>query len=591
MCQRRAPGGDGGDFGGNGAEAPQWYLVYTLVLHRRTTGYYLDPVSAFPSGSCGSVCPPDPPDAHCLVFRPRGRATRRTGTGAPPFARQGAEHRGKMHLCLFLTMLCTLLERVVGESEVCSTEALSSSEVREMRDSVLAAMEHTWSAYEAFAWGSDELRPLSRRGKNWTQSHSLGITLIDSLDTLHIMGMRRAFERAKRWLRDQLSFESDSFVNLFETSIRVLGGLLAGYHLDGDPIFLEKAKDLGDRLLPSFASKSGVPYSDVNLKTGHAEEAMHHGSLSEVTSIQLEFKVLSNFTGDAKYAVAAESAMAAVRSAMRKLALPVQYIPPMHISARTGRFTGSTVTLGARGDSYYEYLLKQWVLSGRHDEGYLDWYRNAIDQVRAKLMRTSPGGLSYIGELNNNNVNNKMDHLVCFLPGTLALGVMTGAGGADDRDMAAGLTESCFRMYNSTASGLGPEIAYFRDSADGKVAAKLKTASDDIYIKAQDAHYLLRPELLESLFYMHRLTRDDRYRRYAWEVFQAIERHCRVESGGFASVNGVNNAVPTKRDDLPSYFTAETLKYLYLIFSDDEQIDVVHGAVLNTEAHVLPILH
>ena len=132
------------------------------------------------------------------------------------------------------------------------------------QEAVVAAFTHAWDGYKRYAWGHDHLKPISKSGQNW---FGLGLTIVDSLDTMYMMGLDEEFDRARDWVEHSLSFsDKDKDVNLFETTIRVLGGLLSTFHLSGDKIFLEKAKGLGDRLMGAFSSPSGIPYSDVNLQ-------------------------------------------------------------------------------------------------------------------------------------------------------------------------------------------------------------------------------------------------------------------------------------------------------------------------------------
>ena len=133
----------------------------------------------------------------------------------------------------------------------------------ERQRAVVESFKHAWKGYKNYAWGHDHLRPISKRAQNW---FGLGLTIVDSLDTMYIMNLRDEFDEAKEWVAERLHFSINKDVNLFETTIRVLGGLLSAFHLSGEKIFLEKGKDLGNRLMGAFQSPSGIPYSDVNLK-------------------------------------------------------------------------------------------------------------------------------------------------------------------------------------------------------------------------------------------------------------------------------------------------------------------------------------
>ncbi|XP_019863037.1 PREDICTED: endoplasmic reticulum mannosyl-oligosaccharide 1,2-alpha-mannosidase-like [Amphimedon queenslandica] len=126
-----------------------------------------------------------------------------------------------------------------------------------------------------------------------------------------LMGLNEEFKEARDWVENEMVVAQNKDVNLFETTIRVLGGLLSAYHLTKDHMFLEKATDLGDRLLHAFATSSHIPYSDVNLYTlkAHAPKWGPDSSVSEVTSIQLEFRDLSQLTGNKVYQETADRSL------------------------------------------------------------------------------------------------------------------------------------------------------------------------------------------------------------------------------------------------------------------------------------------
>nr|CAD7437405.1 unnamed protein product [Timema bartmani] len=412
----------------------------------------------------------------------------------------------------------------------------------ERQQAVVNAFKHAWKGYKKYAWGHDHLKPISGSYNNW---FSLGLTIVDALDTVYIMGLNEEFTDAREWVDKSLHFEVNKDVNLFEVTIRVLGSLLSIYHLTSDKMFLDKAVDLGDRLLPCFDSDSGVPYSDVNLATrkAHAPKWSPDSSTSEVTTIQLEFRDLSRCTGDPKY-----------EDSVSKVSLHVHALDktdglvPIFINANTGNFRSySTITMGARGDSYYEYLLKQWIQTGRT----IDYQKNIT----------------------------KQDHLACYLSGTLALGVHNGMPESHMR-LAEELATTCYQTYAQQPTFLSPEITYFNIQ---------EGATTDFYVKTNDAHNLLRPELVESLWYMYQLTGNHTYQDWGWQIFQAFEKYAKVING-YTSLGNVRNPQNTRpRDMMESFFLSETLKYLYLLFSDDQQLLSLDTYVINTEAHPLPI--
>ncbi|XP_077088848.1 endoplasmic reticulum mannosyl-oligosaccharide 1,2-alpha-mannosidase isoform X1 [Siphateles boraxobius] len=444
-------------------------------------------------------------------------------------------------------------------------------------EAVREAFRHAWKGYKAFAWGHDELKPISKTHGEW---FGLGLTLIDALDTMWILGLKDEFAEARKWVETELSFSKNVDVNLFESTIRILGGLLSTYHLSGDTLFLEKAKDIGSRLMPAFKTPSKIPYSDVNIGKGtaHPPRWTTDSTVAEVTSIQLEFRELSRLTQDPQY----QNAVEEVTRQVHRLEGKRDGLVPMFINTNSGKFTRrGAFTLGARADSYYEYLLKQWLQGGKKETELLEDYLQAVEGVKKNLLRqSSPSKLTFVGELSNGRLNPKMDHLVCFLPGTLALGAHNGLP-ADHMDLALQLMETCHQMYAQMETGLSPEIAHFNLQYQ---------SGRDIDVKPADRHNLLRPETVESLFYMYRFTNDSKYRDWGWDILQNFNKHTRVPSGGYTSIGNVRDPLnPAPRDKMESFFLGETLKYLFLLFSDDTELLSLDKYVFNTEAHPLPI--
>eukprot|EP00096_Caligus_rogercresseyi_P002186 TRINITY_DN1417_c0_g1_i7.p1 TRINITY_DN1417_c0_g1~~TRINITY_DN1417_c0_g1_i7.p1 ORF type:complete len:421 (+),score=118.63 TRINITY_DN1417_c0_g1_i7:214-1476(+) len=413
---------------------------------------------------------------------------------------------------------------------------------------------------------------------NW---FGLGLTIIDGLDTMVLMNLQDEFNESVAWIKNNLDFNISKDVNLFETTIRILGGLLSAYHLTDKThsVLLDKAKDLGDRLLGGFQTPSGIPYSDINLRTakGHVPRWSPDSSTSEVTTLQLEFRDLSRCTGSPTYEEKAFHVSQRVHEAKKWHGLV-----PIFINVQTGEFQkSSTITLGARGDSYYEYLLKQWIQTGKTHDFLKADYMEAIDGVRTWLAkRTSVSNYLFIGEIQwgGSNFKPKMDELVCFLPGTLALGVHHGMP-AVHMEMAKSLMETCYQTFATNPTHLAPEITFFNYKSGSK---------KDFYVKSLDAHYLLRPETVESLWYMYYMTKDPIYQDWGWEIFQGIEKYTKYPHG-YSNIGNVRSSLNTQpRDLMETYFLAETLKYFYLLFSDSNELDL-RSWVFNTEGHPLPV--
>ncbi|XP_028270044.1 mannosidase, alpha, class 1B, member 1b isoform X2 [Parambassis ranga] len=463
------------------------------------------------------------------------------------------------------------------EDSPANQEVKSEKESANRLEAVQQAFRHAWKGYKDFAWGHDELRPISKSYSEW---FGLGLTLIDALDTMWILGLKEEFEEARAWVASELTFNKNVDVNLFESTIRILGGLLSTYHLTEDPLFLDKAKDIGSRLMPAFNTPSKIPYSDVNIKKGiaHPPRWTSDSTVAEVTSIQLEFRELSRLTQEPQY----QAAVAEVMKQVHKLDGKLDGLVPMFINTNNGQFTHQGIyTLGARADSYYEYLLKQWIQGGKKEDQLLEDYLQAIEGVKKNLLqKSSPNGLTFVGEVSHGQFSPKMDHLVCFLPGTLALGAHNGLP-ADHMDLAKQLMETCYQMYVQMETGLSPEIVHF-NMHEG--------STRDIDVKLADRHNLLRPETVESLFYLYRFTEDHKYQDWGWEIFQNFNKYTKVSTGGYTSINNVRDPdYPSPRDKMESFFLGETLKYLYLLFSDNPNIISLDQYVFNTEAHPLPI--
>eukprot|EP01033_Poteriospumella_lacustris_P000486 gene487-326_t len=446
------------------------------------------------------------------------------------------------------------------------------------RERIKEGMRHAWRGYKQYAWGNDELKPLSNRGQdNWG---GMGVTLVDSLDTLWLMGLKAEFQEARDWVANRLTFDRAGQVSVFETTIRELGGLLAAYDFSQDRVFLDKARQLGDRLIRAFSAspQTGIPSAMLNMRTGAPANGWAGATaiLSELGSLQLEFRYLGYSLGETSYET---TSMKPLQVMVRKK--PRDGLYPIKIHMNSGDFADSTVTFGALGDSFYEYLLKLWLQGGRKEM----WLREAYDRamngaIERLLQASSPSGLAFFADWNGHSTMRKMDHLVCFVPGMLALGAYTDPLGLDSgraqRDLAVAkaMMYTCREMYHRMQSGISAEYVEF-------------PAGRDLVPGPGVDFYILRPETAESMFILHQLTGDPIYRDWAWEIFEAIEAHCKTSSG-YASIRNVNSHHTGQDDRMESFFLAETMKYLYLAQDPDKPVDLMH-MVFNTEAHPMRV--
>ncbi|XP_010544166.1 PREDICTED: mannosyl-oligosaccharide 1,2-alpha-mannosidase MNS1 [Tarenaya hassleriana] len=439
------------------------------------------------------------------------------------------------------------------------------------RQKVKEAMIHAWSSYEKYAWGKDELQPQTKDGVD--SFGGLGATLIDALDTLYIMGLDEQFQKAKEWVATSLDFDKDYDASMFETTIRVVGGLLSAYDLSGDKIFLDKAKDITDRLLPAWDTPSGIPYNIINLRHGNTHNPTWAGGdsiLADSGTEQLELIALSQRTGDLKYQQKVEKVISELNKNF-----PADGLLPIYINPNTATPSYSTTTFGAMGDSFYEYLLKVWIQGNKTSEvkHYREMWEKSMQGLLSLIKRSTPSSFTYICEKNGNSLTDKMDELACFAPGMLALG---SSGYPSDEaqkflSLAEELAWTCYNFYQSTPTKLAGENYFFNSGQDMSVGTSWN---------------ILRPETVESLFYLWRFTGNKTYQEWGWNIFEAFEKNSRIETG-YVGLKDVTTGA--KDNKMQSFFLAETLKYMYLLFSPSNVIPLDEW-VFNTEAHPLKIV-
>ena len=454
--------------------------------------------------------------------------------------------------------------------------------------------------------GFDEFHPQSKGSRQMVPG-GMGWIIVDALDTMMLMNLTTELEHARQWVHHNLTYDVDHDVNTFETTIRMLGGLLSAHYLStqfngqyapvsdslSDDLYVEKATDLADRLLGAYESKSGVPFASVNLHKSSGIPSHDDGgasSTAEATSLQLEMKYLSKLTGETHYWTKAEHIMQVVDNNGSPDGLL-----PIFIYADQGTFRGNNIRLGSRGDSYYEYLPKQYLQTNMQEPIYQAMWNESLAGMKKHLITySSPSNFTVLAERPSGldrDISPKMDHLVCFMPGTIALATTNGLsvaqakkqanwGPQQDEDirLSEELMKTCWGMYKTTPTGLAPEIAHFNihdpplmyndftpstlpqspkvfDPPNSPEAHGEYVGKDDFVIKPADTHNLQRPETVESLFYMWRITGDEKYRQWGWEMFQSFVKWTAIEDGtGFSSIGNVNEIPPPTRDNMESFW-------------------------------------
>jgi mannosyl-oligosaccharide alpha-1,2-mannosidase len=369
--------------------------------------------------------------------------------------------------------------------------------------------------------------------------------------------------------------------------------------------------------MPAFehpeARRRGLPFPFVNLRTGRVGRGWTGGSalLAEWGTVQVELRHLSTLTGDPRYREACERPFAGVlgRAALTLdrvddgTGMAVEHAAasqfpkepndglwPIWWDRKSGQPSRADVSFGAMGDSFFEYLLKSWLQTGKTQQKWREMYDRAMDgMVDALLVRAAgPSSLPEAERLwvvaekkgRNGRIERTMEHLVCFLPALLALGAVESDGADPDRDLrdmrtAKALAYTCWQMYEAQPSGLGAERTRYGGNAGGRDGAPQAPDGSEFYI--------LRPEAAEALYLVHAATRHPMLREWAWKIFRAIESRLKTQHG-YGSWPDVRREEGTIEDRMESFFLAETLKYLWLIQADASALRL-DRVVLNTEAH------
>ncbi len=472
-------------------------------------------------------------------------------------------------------------------------------------------------------------------------------TLVDALDTLWIMGLREEFEGAVN-ASITIDFKHNANhcqVSLFESTIRYLGGFLAAYDLSQDSRLLPKLVEVGDMLYSAFNTTNGVPCTFCHLGdnlAGEAFAASSGASMADLGSLYLEFGRLSQITGDPKYYKAVTYLARIFASTQADSTIPGLW--PEQVD---GRLIGNqstfarmsyTYSLGAMSDSSYEYLLKGHMLFGHATDVYGKMWIAAAQAIREFLLfrafvpRVNGRDMLFSGvairypETKDVNLEPRTQHLACFAGGMFAIASKV-FNEPDDFEIGRQLTEGCVWSYQQSPTGIMPETFSLLpcpdldgaqcewNQTDWDLQATDTSPNGPFYFekpdrarypsgfyRVSDPRYILRPEAIESVFMLWRMTGDEYYRDVGWEMWQSIIRHTRTPYGHSALVSvmettqrevieqGVLVTRPraSQSDDMESFWFAETLKYFYLLFSDVELISL-DDFVLNTEAHPLKL--
>ena len=399
---------------------------------------------------------------------------------------------------------------------------------------------HAWDGYVRYAYGADQVMPVSRQPNDFfVPGHSIGLSIIEALDTLYVMHLDEQLHDGLRWIHANLDFDIDGDFHVFEAIIRVVGGLEAGYLATGDRVLLEKCKDLTDRLLPAFTkSPTGMPYQYVNLHTG--EVSGPEPPLAEVGTNILEFGVLSQLTGDPTYfrlAKAAQAAVMARRSSLDLLATT--------LNVETGAWVDSEDQApNPPVDSFYEYLWGGWAMFSDRDN--LRWFNLLNAALSRSLRETYQGHLWYrqVDFRTGATVSRQQSELAAFWAEVLARSGQLPAG------------DQYYRSWTSVLDRF-PVLPEEIDYSTGAVVS---------------ASNQFRPEYPNASFDLYLQTGDPFYAQTALQWFNGMRENARVPAG-YTIINDVTTRPMTLGDLMPAYGFAEDFKYVYLIFSRTQRFD------------------
>jgi mannosidase alpha-like ER degradation enhancer 2 len=448
-------------------------------------------------------------------------------------------------LRLSLTVLLFMFAARFAQAQSQSAPPMTDAEKAAMADRVRAETLHAWEGYRKYAWGHDEFHPLSKKPFDWYGS-TLLMTPVDALDTLTIMGLKPQADEARQLIDTKLNLDQDIYVKDFEITIRLLGALLSNYELTGDKRLLELADELGRRMLPMFNSPTGMPYEYVNLHTGAVRGTKSNPA--EIGSLLIEYGMLARETGKQEYYAKAKRALVE----LYKRRSPIGLVGS-EIDVETGAWTDPTAGIMGGIDSYYEYLLKASILFG--DQDCARMWRDSETAIEKYLADRRPDGLWYGQADMNTGVRTHTFYgaLDAFFPAVLVLD--------KDTRTAEQLQDSSYRMW--TLAGVEPEQLDY---------SKMQITA---------GNYELRPEIMESNYYLYHATHDAKYLAQGKTYFDALVKCCRTGEG-YAALADVRTM--KQKDSMESFFFAETLKYLYLLYAPESTLDF-NAVIFNTEAH------
>lgn len=489
----------------------------------------------------------------------------------------------------FGALLVALLS-VCANAATIQKPGLTQSQTSKTRAAeIKAAYRTSYQAYLKYASGHDALLPLTN---GFTDPFGgWGASVVDSLSTSFLMGHNDLYTQGVEYAKGiDFSKTSSDTISLFETNIRYLAGLISAYELGGkkEQKLIDQAKVVGDHLIKGWLGDNALPCNTLKWNNLAPAESCDSSGIAEAGTLILEMDRLSKYTGDPKYLQLATKSMKAI--ATSKGVFPGLF--PQVYNPVSGQPKDDYVTWGGGSDSFFEYLIKYAYLIGDDENVWVPTWVNSVASSIEHLVehpeQTQASQLTYLTDYSASNGGNlpRWSHLGCFAGGNWILGAkMIGQAAFDQYGQA--LTAACANTYSSSPSGIGPESFVFigQNNNTNGITINNPAFYRQHGFDFEVTQYILRPEVMESVFYAYRTTGDAKWQEIAWNAWKSIYSHCLVkQNGALAALANVNATNPQQLDDSESFLYAETFKYLYLIFADPETANL-DKYVFNTEAH------
>lgn len=508
-----------------------------------------------------------------------------------------------MRLCIFTCIYVTLFficnneahrydfwESPMRISEVLEFSNISMSKEERLSHVRLVTemFDFAYQGYLNHAFPYDELNPINCSGRGYDHdvpsninvNDALGdyqLGLVDSLDTLAIMGKANDFKYAVGLIIEKLTFEQNTKVQVFEATIRILGGLLSAHFLindkhqhfgalrphDYNDELLSLAHDIANRMLDSFTNTpTGLPHPRFHLNSGLKDETTTENCLAGAGSLLIEFGSLSALLNDPVYASTARQ----VVLKLWKMRSRASGLFGSTMDVRTGEWKNRMSGLGAGQDSFYEYLLKSYILFGDVELGNM--FEEILESLRFHLRNSHTDCLAATGPppiywnvdmYTGQRVNNWIDTLQSFWPGVLIL----------HGDVAEAICQHAIHYFIWQIYDFPPE------------------RYNILTEKAELLFYPLRPEFVESTYFLYRATKHPFYLQVGKKIINNLNKYARAKCG-FATIHNVIDK--SQEDRMESFFLSETLKYLYLLFDESNPVNQHQtDYIFSTQAHLFPI--